>query len=220
MSTDTQKSSNRIAKNTILLYIRMLVLMAVTLYTSRVILNTLGVEDYGIYNVVAGFVSMFGIISGALSAAVSRFLNIEIGKGDNESLRLVFSSAVIIHIVIAVILIILAEAFGPWFIANKMTIPVERVTAALWVFHCSVLVLAINLISIPYNACIVAHENMSIYAYISILEAALRLAIVFLLPLFAFDKLAFYGCLMLAVAIIIRVIYQLYCRKHYHPRAS
>lgn len=215
MTNNNSNSKNKIAKNTILLYFRMMVLMVVTLYTSRVVLNTLGVEDYGIYNVVAGFVSMFGIISGALSAAVSRFLNIEMGKGDNESLKLVFSSAVIIHVIIAVILIILAEAVGPWFIANKMTIPLDRVTAALWVFHCSVLVLAINLISIPYNACIVAHENMSIYAYISILEAALRLIIVFILPLYSFDKLTLYGCLMLMVAIIIRIIYQVYCRKNY-----
>lgn len=211
----SQVNGKRVAKNTLFLYFRMILIMCVSLYTSRVVLATLGIQDFGIYNVVGGLVAMFGVVTGALSAAVSRFLNIEMGKNDDIRLRKVFSAAVFIHVLLAVIIVILAELVGPWFIANKMTIPADRLYAAHWVFHCSIITFAINLISVPYNGCIIAHENMKIYAYVSILEAILKLAIVFILTMFTYDKLILYGSLMLAIAISIRVIYQIYCAKHY-----
>lgn len=208
-------SNTRIAKNTIFLYFRTILIMLISLYTSRVVLKTLGVEDFGIYNVVGGVVALFGVISGGLSSSVTRFLNIEMGRNNGKKLRSIFSSAITIHIILAFIIIVLAESIGPWFIYTKMTIPTERITAALWVFHCSILTFAINLFSIPYNACIIAHENMKIFAYISIVEAALKLLIVYILQLLPYDKLSVYGILMLCVALTIRSIYQIYCRKHY-----
>lgn len=199
----------------------MLLIMGVSLYTSRVVLRTLGVEDFGIYNVVGSFVAMFGVISGSLSTAVTRFLNIEMGRKNDEKLKIVFSSAITIHILLAFIIFLIAEIVGPWFIENKMTIPLERVNAAIWVFHCSVITFIINLISIPYNACIIAHENMKIFAYISILEVILKLLLVYLLLLFSQDKLVLYAILMLVVAVLIRLFYQIYCKRkysecHYH----
>lgn len=214
MDTSNQ-NSKRLAKNTLFLYFRMIIIMGVTLYTSRVVLNTLGVQDFGIYNVVGGVVAMFGIVTGALSAAVSRFLNIEMGKNNKKNLRNVFSTSVFIHVFLAIIVAVLAELIGPWFIESKMTIPADRLTAAMWVFHCSIATFVINLISIPYNACIIANENMKIYAYVSILEATLKLLIVYLLVVFSIDKLQLYGILMLCVALTIRAIYQLYCNKKY-----
>ena len=211
----TSQDNKRIIKNTLLLYFRMFILMGVSLYTSRVVLKILGVEDFGIYNVVGGVVTMFGLISNSLSAAISRYLNIEMGKGNKLQARIVFSTSVNIQIIFAIIVILIAELVVPWFIANKMTIPDNRLQAAYWVFHCSIIAFAINLISIPYNACIIAHEDMKIYAYISILEAILKLAIVYILLVFSIDKLALYAVLTLVVAIIIRIIYQLYCKKNY-----
>ena len=207
--------NKRIAKNTIFLYLRTIIILLITLYTSRVVLRTLGVVDFGIYNVVGGVVALFGLVSGALSAAVTRFLNIEMGRNNGENLINIFSSAITIHIALAIIIIIIAEAIGPWFISNHMTIPQERITAALWVFHCSIITFAINLFSVPYNACIIAHEDMKVFAYISIVEAILKLLIVYVLLLLSYDKLVVYGILMLCVAIIIRIIYQIYCRKNY-----
>lgn len=207
--------NKRIAKNTVFLYFRTIVILLITLYTSRVVLKTLGVVDFGIYNVVGGVVALFGLVSGALSAAVTRFLNIEMGRSNEQNLTNIFSSAITIHIALAIIIIIIAEAIGPWFICNHMTIPQERITAALWVFHCSIITFAVNLFSVPYNACIIAHENMKVFAYISIVEAILKLLIVYVLLLLPYDKLAVYGILMLCVAIIIRIIYQIYCRKQY-----
>lgn len=211
-----QESNNlRLVNNTFFLYIRTIFTMLISLYTSRVVLGTLGVEDFGIYNVVGGVVAMFGLVSGALSASVSRYLTIEMGRGGKESLKMIFSSALYIHLTLAVIIFVSSEIVGPWFITNHMTIPDERVSASLWVFHCSVLSFCINLISVPYNACIIAHEDMKQFAYISIFEACLKLLIVYLLLLFTYDKLALYAVLMLMVAIIIRMTYQVFCVKHY-----
>lgn len=207
--------NRRIARNTVFLYIRTIVILFITLYTSRVVLKTLGVVDFGIYNVVGGVVALFGLVSGALSAAVTRFLNVEMGRNNGQNLTNIFSSALTIHIALAIIIIIVAELIGPWFICNHMTIPQERITATLWVFHCSIITFAVNLFSVPYNACIIAHENMKVFAYISIVEAILKLLIVYILLLLSYDKLAVYGILMLCVAIIIRITYQVYCRKHY-----
>ena len=213
--TNSSSNNKRIAKNTLLLYIRMLFLMVVSLYTSRVVLNALGVEDFGIYNVVGGVVAMFSMLSGSLSAAITRFITYELGTGNRENLKKIFSSAVTIQIGLAVVIILLAEAVGVWFLNVKMNIPEERIVAANWVFQFSILTFSINLISVPYNASIIAHERMSAFAYISILEALGKLVIAFLITVSPMDRLIFYSLLMCAVALLVRLVYGYYCKKHF-----
>ena len=213
--TNSSSNNKRIAKNTLLLYIRMLFLMVVSLYTSRVVLNALGVEDFGIYNVVGGVVAMFSMLSGSLSAAITRFITYELGTGNRENLKKIFSSAVTIQIGLAVVIILLAEAVGVWFLNVKMNIPEERIVAANWVFQFSILTFSINLISVPYNASIIAHERMSAFAYISILEALGKLVIAFLITVSPMDRLIFYALLMCAVALLVRLVYGYYCKKHF-----
>lgn len=213
--SNTTENNKRIAKNTLLLYFRMLFLMAVSLYTSRIVLNALGVEDFGIYNVVGGVVTMFSVLSGSLSAAISRFITYEIGKGNQDKLNKIFSSAVTIQLGLAGIIILLAETIGIWFLNIKMNIPELRMEAANWVFQFSILTFAINLISVPYNACIIAHEKMSAFAYISILEAIGKLAIAYLIVVSPMDKLIFYAILMCIVALIVRFTYGNYCKRHF-----
>ena len=213
--TAASENNKRIAKNTLLLYFRMLFMMAVSLYTSRVVLNVLGVEDFGIYNVVGGVVAMFTMLSGSLSAAITRFITYELGAGNQDNLRKIFSSAVTIQIGLAILIILLAEAVGVWFLNLKMNIPVARLNAANWVFQFSLLTFAINLISVPYNASIIAHERMSAFAYISILEAVGKLSIAFLIVVSPIDRLIFYALLMCVIALVVRVAYGAYCKKHF-----
>ncbi len=219
MLTENTKAENtkRIAKNTMLLYVRMLFSMVVSLYTSRVVLNTLGVEDYGIYNVVGGFVSMFSLISSSLSSSVSRFLTFELGKGHQQKLKSVFSTSLLIHLVLIVIIIVLAETVGVWFVNEKMTIPEDRLYAANRVFQASVLSFCIGLLSVTYNAAIIAHERMNAFAYIGILDVLLRLAIVLFIAYssWEFDRLIIYSLLLVAVGISLQLIYIGYCRKHF-----
>lgn len=198
-----------------LLYVRMLLLMIVNLYTSRIVLNALGVEDFGIYNVVGGMVAMFSILSGSLSSAISRFITYELGKGNQENLKKIFSSAVSIQLAIAGIIILLAETIGIWFLNTKMNIPEIRMEAANWVFQFSIITFTINLISVPYNASIIAHEQMSAFAYISILEALGKLAIAYLIIISPIDKLIFYAILMCLVALIVQFTYGNYCKRHF-----
>lgn len=212
---DVSANNKRIAKNTLLLYFRMLLLMAVTLFTSRVVLDALGVEDFGIYNVVGGVVAMFSVLSGSLSAAISRFITYELGKGNQERLKVIFSSAIIIQVSIAVTICVLVEILGVWFLNSKMNISAERMEAANWVLQCSVFTFMINLISVPYNAAIIAHERMKAFAYIGILEAFLKLAVAYVLYMSVFDKLKLYAVLLTLVAIIIRLIYGHYCTRHF-----
>lgn len=213
--SNTTENNKRIAKNTLLLYFRMLFLMAVSLYTSRVVLNALGIEDFGIYNVVGGVVAMFSVLSGSLSAAISRFITYELGKGNQENLNKIFSSAVTIQLGLAGIIILLAETIGIWFLNVKMNIPEVRMEAANWVFQFSILTFAINLISVPYNASIIAHEKMSAFAYISILEAVGKLTIAYLIAISPIDKLIFYAILMCVVALVVRLAYGNYCKRHF-----
>ncbi|MCH5175518.1 MAG: oligosaccharide flippase family protein [Prevotellaceae bacterium] len=211
ISTDNQ----RIAKNTLFLYFRTILVMAISLYTSRVVLATLGVEDFGIYNVVGGVVAMFGMISGALSSAISRFITFEIGRGNVDKLKRIFSTSVNIQLGIALVIILLGETVGLWFLNSQMNIPADRMYAANWVLHCSLLTFAINLISTPYNAAIIAHERMSVFAYISILEVTLKLVVVYLLYISLWDKLIIYSLLLVAVAVCIRLVYGIYCTRHF-----
>ena len=208
-------STSRIAKNTLLLYFRMLLTMGVSLYTSRVILNALGVEDYGIYNVVGGVVAMFGILSGSLSSAISRFITFELGKGDLEKLKRIFCTSVNIQVILIAIITILMETIGIWFLNNKMVIPEERLAAANWVFQFSVVTFALNLLSIPYNAVIIAHEKMSAFAYISIIDCILKLIVAFIIAYNPFDKLVYYGLLIMICGVINRSIYAIYSKRHF-----
>lgn len=217
MSEKKKYSNKRIAKNTLFLYFRTLVIMLVSLYTSRVILNVLGVQDYGIYNVVGGVVAMFGVISGALSSAISRFITFELGKGNayNDRLNKIFSSSVNIQFGISLCVFLIGEVVGLWFINSKMNIPAERLEAANWVLQCSLLAFCVNLISVPYNACIIAHERMKAFAYVSILEAMLKLGVCFLIMISPIDKLISYSTLLVGVAICIRSTYTIYCHRHF-----
>ena len=208
-------NNKRIAKNTLLLYFRMLLTMAVSLYTSRVVLGALGVEDYGIYNVVGGVVAMFSMLSGSLSTAISRFITFELGKKNYERLNKVFCTSINVQILIILILFVLLETVGLWFLNYKMVIPDCRLYAANWVFQCSIITFAVNLLSVPYNATIVAHEKMSAFAYISIVEVSAKLIVALLIQKYPFDRLVFYGLLLLIVGLIIRYIYGRYCISHF-----
>ena len=198
-----------------MLYFRMILTMIVSLYTSRVILNTLGVEDYGIYNVVGGVVSMFAFFNSAMSSATQRFLSFEIGKGDFAQLRKTFNATQIIHIGIAVFIFILAETVGLWFLKTYLVIPPERLEAAIWVYHFSVLSFMVSIIQVPYNATIIAHERMNVYAYVSIIDVTLKLLIVFMLTWITYDKLKLYGILHFGVVFIIAAIYRVYTRRNF-----
>ena len=213
--TAISENSRRIAKNTLLLYFRMLLMMIIGLYTSRVVLDALGETDYGIYNAAGSAVMVFTFITTSISSAISRFLAVELGKGDHTRLRKIFSAGLAVQLIFAVILVVLAETIGLWFLEEKMNIPVERMQAAELVFHCSLGVLVVNLLSVPYNATIIAHEKMSAFAFISILEAVLKLAVALLLYFTLKDKLGAYAVLMLLVALCVRLVYGLYCRRHF-----
>lgn len=215
--TTQQENTKRIAKNTLMLYGRMLFSMLVSLYTSRVVLQALGVEDYGIYNVVGGVVAMFSIVSNSLSSSVSRFLTFELGKGDTDGLKRVFSTSLSIQLVLAGIIVVLAETIGLWFLNTHMTIPANRLYAANWVFHASVLTFVINLLSVPFSASIVSHERMSAFAYIGILDVVLRLLIVLFIAYsgLGFDRLIIYALLLVGVVCIMQAIYWRYCTRHF-----
>ncbi len=206
-----QQNNKRIAKNTLFLYLRTFFVLLVGLYTSRIVLNVLGVNDYGVYNVVGGIVAMFSLFTNSLSAAISRFFAFALGKNDEIKLSSVFSTSVNIQLIMSVAIIIIAEVLG-FFFLERLNIPVERLNSARWVFHFVVISFAINLISVPYNAAIIAHEKMTVFAYISILDVILRLAMVFLLSISLYDKLIIYAILLALVSVIIRVVYGIYCR--------
>lgn len=193
----------------------MFFMMGIALYTSRVVLNTLGVEDYGIYNVVGGLVSMFGLLNGSMSSATQRYITFELGKGDSGNLNKIFCLSFQIHALIAVITTLLIESVGLWFLYYKMTIPPERMTAAFWVLQASAITFVFSIMSVPYNADIIAHERMSAFAYISIIEAVLKLSIVFMLVAFPFDKLIVYAILLAIVQLSIQLCYMQYCHKHF-----
>lgn len=210
-----QHRGARIAKNTLMLYVRMLVLMLVGLYTSRVVLEALGEDDMGIYSVVGGVVAMFTIISGALNSAVSRFITFEMGKGEKAQLNKVYSTAVTIQLILGAIVVILAEPIGIWFINNEMTIDQARIPEAVMVLHFSLAAFVVNLMSVPQMASITAHEKMSAYAYIGILDAFLRLGTALLIMNSSGDRLVQYAALMMVTVILVRIAYGVYCRRNF-----
>lgn len=210
------KDNKRIVSNTLFLYIRMFLIMAVTLYASRVVLDKLGVDDYGIYHSVSGVVAMLAFLNNTLSTGTSRFLTFELGKGNKDTLSETFNTAFYAHLLLAIIVVILFETVGIWFIQNKLIIPASRLIAAKWVFHISVITTFVSITQVPYTSVIIAHENMKVYAYVGIFDAIARLAIVFLLSISPFDRLIFYAFLVACVQLLVLVMYRMYCVKKYH----
>ncbi|WP_417315554.1 lipopolysaccharide biosynthesis protein [Cycloclasticus pugetii] len=201
----------RMAKNAGMLYFRMLLTMGVTLYTSRVVLQALGIDDFGIYHVVAGFVTMLGFLNSAMASATQRFLAFELGKPGDKDMPGIFSMSMNIHMLIALFVLILGETVGLWFVRTQMTIPADRLFAAEWVFHLTLLSFMLTIISVPYNALIIANERMSVFAWVSIIDVTLKLLIVFMLGWFGVDKLILYGLLTLLVVIVVFITYRTYC---------
>ena len=210
---DTSTNNKRIAKNTFFLYIRMLLKIFVGLYTSRVIFKVLGITDFGIYNVVGGVVYMLEFLNSGMTMSSQRFLSFELGKKDYKRLELVFSTSIIIHFILAFFVFLIIESIGLWILNTKLNIPESRLYAANWVLQCSVLSFIISIISVPYNSCIIAHEKMNFYAYISILEVILKLIIALCLQFFKMDYLILYAVLLLVLQLTIRFIYVYFCKK-------
>lgn len=214
-NTDVVANNKRIAKNSILLYFRMILLMLVNLYTSRVILEVLGVEDYGTYNVVGGVITTLSFITGSLSGATSRFITFELGKNVLHNVEKIFRCSITIYYVFSIVIFLLAETVGLWFVTTYLVIPLGREFAVQVVYHCSVITFIMSVISIPYNALIIAHEHMNSFAYISIYEALSKLIILFLIPLIGGDSLICYAILLMSVQISVRLIYNIYCKKKF-----
>lgn len=201
--------------NTIMLYFRMILLMLIGLYTSRVILQVLGVHDYGINSVIAGFLSMFGIITSSMSGAISRFITVELGKGNMQRLKQVFSTSISVQLFMGLLIVVLIETFGIWFVSTKMVIPEGREVAAQWCLHCATITTFISLMNIPFNSAIVAHEKMSAFAYMTIVDAILKLAICYAIYVSPIDKLITYAILGVVVSIITTSIYWIYCLRKF-----
>lgn len=211
-------NNKRIAKNTLLLYLRMLLMMAVSLYTSRIVLNALGIEDYGIYNVVGGVVTMFSFLNGTMAASTQRYLSYALGKQDDKLLQDTFSQTINLHILIALSIVLLGEGIGLWFVTHHLVIPAERMDAAIWAFHCSLFCFFFNVIQVPYNAMIIAQERMNVYAYFSIVEALLKLGVALIITYLCIDKLELYAGLLLGVSCFTLILYGGYCRLKYQTK--
>lgn len=209
------ESNKRIAKNTLFLYMRMLLIMAVSLFTFRILLKELGEDDYGIYNVVAGVVVLFSFLNSAMTQSTQRFLSYYMGKGDHDMLRRVFSMSVNVHMVIAVIALILAETVGLWFLNTYMKFPEGSMAVVNSVYQCSLCVFIIKIMMVPYQAAIISHEKMAFYAYLSIAEVMMNLAVVLVLSLFATGRLYVYALLLVGVSGITWLLYKGYCSKSF-----
>lgn len=210
-----ESDNKRIAKNTMFLYARMIVVMVVSLYTSRVILNTLGATDYGIYNVVGGIVTIVGFLNSALAASTSRFLTFALGEGNMSKQKETFGASLTLHMCIAFLVLIVGETIGLWFFYEKMIIPDDRMTAAFWVYQFSIITTMVNFAQVPYNASLIAHEKMSIYAYVGLYEAISRLAIAMLIVVSPIDNLIFYGALLLVNSVLVQTFYRLYAIRNF-----
>lgn len=209
------ENNKRIAKNTLVLYFRMFLIMAVSLYTSRIVLEALGVEDFGIYNVVGGLVTVMGALNSAMAVSVQRYLTFELGKGNSVRLKQTFSMCMTIFLLFAILLLILAETLGLWFLNTYLVIPSDRIIAANWVYQFSILSAIVTLLYIPYNAAIIAHEKMNVYAYVSIMEVGMKLIVAFVLVMFSADRLIIYGVLLMLTALVVTAVYVIYCIRKY-----
>lgn len=212
---DHSFSNKRIAKNTLLLYLRQFLILAISLYTSRVVLDTLGVSDYGIYNVVGSVVTMFVFIRSAMGNATNRYIAYAIGKGEENELKRIFSTCLYVHFILAFIIVLLSEIAGLWLLYNKLEIPPDRMTAAFWVLQFSIITCAVGVLCVPYDADIIAHEKMGAFAFLSILDVTMKLLLIFLLKIIPYDKLIFYGLFLLLVQLLNRVIYGVYCWRKF-----
>lgn len=210
-----EANNKRVAKNTLFLYFRMILIMLVSLYTSRVVLAQLGISDFGIYNVTAGVVTMLSFLNSCMASSTQRYMTFELGRGDMQRLKDVFAASLNIHAAMALVIVVLAETLGLWIVNHQLVIPPDRMLAAHWVYQFAILTFCINIIQVPYNAVLIAHERMNVYAYFSIVEVCLKLGIVYLLVVCPIDKLIAYGVLLFSVQLIVRCMYQLYCHKHY-----
>lgn len=217
---DKLSGTGRLVKNTLLLYVRMAVLMIIGLYTSRVVLRSLGASDYGVYNAVAGVVTMFTLVTTSISQSISRFLAVGLGGGDKDRLRRIFSTSVLIQLLFCAVVLILTETLGLWYVNHRMVLPPDRLPAAGWVLQCSMGLLMLNLLSVPFNATIIAHEKMDAFAYISILEAGLKLAVALAVAASPIDRLKTYALLMLVAGVVVRSTYAAYCRRFEETRGG
>lgn len=213
--SELSENKRRLIKNTLYLYARMLVLMIIGLFTSRIVLSSLGEVDFGLINVVGGITAMFGFLNGCLGAATSRFITFELGRQDNVALNKVFNTALIVHIAIAIIIVILCETVGLWFFYNKMVIPEDRLGAAMFVYQLSVLGTPIFLSQVPYNATLIAHENMRIFTYFTFVDGIFKLVNAYLIFVSPIDKMVFYSSLLFIESLVCLIFYRLYCIKHY-----
>lgn len=213
--SDNQSNNKRVAKNTLYLYLRMIIVMGITLYTTRALLAVLGVEDYGVYNVVCGFVSMFSFLNTSMANGTQRFYNYEIGKNGESGVSKIFSHAVVIQIVMAIVILLVVETFGLWYLYNKMVIPDGRFGAAIWIFQFSMIQLFLVMITVPYSAAVMAYEKMDFYALVSIIDAILKLVIVLILPYASFDTLVYYGALMTLISVLNYVLNWGYAKRKF-----
>ena len=210
-----QTNNQKLAKNTVFLYIRMIVVMLITFFTTRILLSTLGIEDFGIYNVVCGFVTMFSYLNTSMANGVQRFYSFAIGKNDPKSISKIFTLAAIIQLIIAIIIIVIVETVGIWYLYNKMNISANRVFAAFWVFQNALLSLFFVILTVPYNGAVMAYEKMNFYAIVSIIDAILKLVVVFILPYCGIDKLICYGLLISVISILDFLFNFFYCKRHF-----
>lgn len=215
MLSKSQPNNKRIAKNTLLLYFRQIFTMAVSLYTSRIVLNALGIDDYGIYNVVGGVVLMFAFLNSTMASASQRFLAFDIAKGDENRLKQTFGLTLLSYAIVAIIAVVLCESVAVWFLNTQMNIPFHRMEAANWVLQCSIFMFVINIMTTPYLSAIIARERMGVYAYASIVDALLKLTAVYTLTVIPLDKMKVYGVLMLVVTSSMTIFYIVYCRRYF-----
>lgn len=215
MKYETQSNNKRIAKNTFLLYVRMIAIMFVSIFTSRITLESLGVEAYGIYNVVGGFIGMFALFRAGFVTTTQRFITYDLGSGNQRELNNTYNTCTIIFVGISLIILLVAESFGIWFLYNKLVIPPEKLNSAFWVFQFSLLSLVVGLLGVTQNALIIAHEKMGAFAYISIYEVLAKLVIAYAIFNAPFDRLVFYAAMICVVDVSIRLIYSIYCSKNF-----
>ena len=212
---DNTSSNKRIAKNTLFLYFRMAFVLIVSLYTTRVVLRVLGVDDYGVFNVVCGFVSMFGFLNTSMSNAIQRFYNYEIGKNGGKELTSVYNCSLLIQVLLAIAIVILVESFGLWYLNNKLVIAPDRLPAARLIFQFAILQMLFLVIQIPYSAAIMAFEKMDYYALVSIIDVLIKLGVVLILPYIPFDKLVFYGLFLVLISLTNFLLYFVYAKRHF-----
>lgn len=215
-----QVNRRRIAKNTLMLYLRMALVMVVSLFTTRIILKNLGEVDFGIYNVVGGIILLFGFLNSAMSQASQRFISFELASNDIERVKKVFFISVVIHIIIAITILVLAETIGLWFVSSQMNFPPERYKSAIFVYQFAILTFIINVITVPFTASIIAHEKMNIYAWVSIIDTTLKLTVAYLISIINYDKLQSYSLLIFMSTFSVNIIYWIYCRLHFQECKS